>query len=71
MHFHGIHPAAVDGIRPVSDEAATIYEFDAEPFGVHLYHCHTAPLVRHISKGLYGMFIVDPPDGRPPADDWC
>ena len=69
MHFHGIHPDAVDGIRPVSDEAATIYEFDAEPFGVHLYHCHTAPLVRHISKGLYGMFIVDPPDGRPPADE--
>ncbi len=69
MHFHGIHPAAVDGVRPVSDGAATIYEFDAEPFGVHPYHCHTAPIARHIGKGLYGMFIIDPPQARPPADE--
>lgn len=69
MHFHGIHPAEADGIKPVRHGAATIYEFDAEPYGVHLYHCHTAPVTRHISKGLYGMFIVDPPQGRPPADE--
>ena len=36
------------------------YEFDAEPFGLHLYHCHTLPLKRHIHKGLYGGFVVDP-----------
>ena len=69
MHFHGIHPAEADGVKPVRHGAATIYEFDAEPYGVHLYHCHTAPVTRHISKGLYGMFIVDPPQGRPPADE--
>ncbi len=69
MHFHGIHPAEVDGIKPVRHSAATIYEFDAKPYGLHLYHCHIAPVTRHISKGLYGMFIVDPPAGRPPADE--
>jgi FtsP/CotA-like multicopper oxidase with cupredoxin domain len=69
MHFHGIHPSDVDGIRPVRHGAATIYEFDAEPYGVHLYHCHIAPVTRHISKGLHGMFIIDPPGGRPPADE--
>ncbi|HEY9725342.1 MAG TPA: multicopper oxidase domain-containing protein [Chroococcales cyanobacterium] len=69
MHFHGIHPAEADGIKPVRHGAATIYEFDAEPYGLHLYHCHTAPVTRHISKGLFGMFIVDPPQGRPPADE--
>ena len=69
MHFHGIHPAEADGVKPVRHGAATIYEFDAEPYGVHLYHCHTAPVTRHITKGLYGMFIVDPPQGRPPADE--
>ncbi len=37
-----------------------VYEFDAEPFGLHLYHCHAVPLKRHIHKGLYGAFIVDP-----------
>lgn len=69
MHFHGIHPAESDGIKPVRHGAATIYEFEAKPYGIHLYHCHTAPVTRHISKGLYGMFIVDPPGGRPPADE--
>ena len=44
-----------------------VYEFDAEPFGLHLYHCHTVPLKRHIHKGLYGTFIVDPNGAdRPP-----
>jgi FtsP/CotA-like multicopper oxidase with cupredoxin domain len=36
------------------------YEFSAAPFGCHFYHCHSAPLKRHIHKGLYGAFIVDP-----------
>jgi FtsP/CotA-like multicopper oxidase with cupredoxin domain len=69
IHFHGVHRAEEDGIKPVRHGTATIYEFDAEPYGVHLYHCHTAPVTRHIGKGLYGMFIIDPPQGRPPADE--
>ncbi|MBD2251921.1 multicopper oxidase domain-containing protein [Nostoc parmelioides] len=69
LHFHGVHPAEMDGIRPVSNNSATIYEFDAEPYGVHLYHCHIEPVTRHIAKGLYGMFIIDPPTPRPPADE--
>ena len=47
----------------------TVYEFDAEPFGLHHYHCHSTPLADHIAKGLYGMFIVDPKQGRPQADE--
>ena len=42
-----------------------IYEFDAEPFGLHLYHCHVAPLAEHIARGMYGTFIVDPEAGPP------
>ena len=69
LHFHGVHPAEMDGVRPISNRSATIYEFDAEPYGVHLYHCHIEPVTRHIAKGLYGMFIIDPPTPRPPADE--
>jgi FtsP/CotA-like multicopper oxidase with cupredoxin domain len=38
---------------------------------VHLYHCHANPLKRHVHKGLYGAFIIDPPatSPRPPADE--
>lgn len=69
LHFHGTHPADMDGVQPIRHGNTMIYEFDAEPYGVHLYHCHIAPVTRHISKGLYGMFIIDPPEGRPPADE--
>jgi manganese oxidase len=69
LHFHGVHPAEMDGVRPISNGNATIYEFDAEPYGVHLYHCHIEPVTRHIAKGLYGMFIIDPPTPRPLADE--
>ena len=69
LHFHGDHPANMDGIKPVRNGQVFIYEFDAKPFGVHLYHCHVEPVTRHIGKGLYGMFIVDPPTPRPPADE--
>ena len=40
------------------------YEFEAFPFGCHLYHCHSNPLRRHIHKGLYGSFIIDPDPKR-------
>jgi FtsP/CotA-like multicopper oxidase with cupredoxin domain len=51
--------------------ASFLYEFDADPFGLHPYHCHSAPLKRHLHKGLYGALIVDPRGSaaRPPADE--
>src|SRR5215210_2025475 len=72
MHFHGWHPPAMDGAMPehqVAPGEQFVYEFDADPFGLHLYHCHAVPLKRHIHKGLYGAFIVDPRAPRPPADE--
>jgi FtsP/CotA-like multicopper oxidase with cupredoxin domain len=72
IHFHGWHPPAMDGALPdqqVEPGGEFIYEFDAEPFGLHLYHCHAVPLKRHLHKGLYGVFIVDPKTPRPPADE--
>ena len=74
MHFHGIHRDVMDGIPGigagnVEPGDSTVYEFDATPFGLHLYHCHSTPLAEHIAKGLYGAFVIDPKAGRPPADE--
>jgi FtsP/CotA-like multicopper oxidase with cupredoxin domain len=78
MHFHGIHPALMDGMPGIGERLgggqiepgeAFTYEFEAEPFGLHLYHCHVAPLAAHIARGLYGAFIIDPKKGRPEADE--
>ena len=73
MHFHGFHSAEMDGVPGagpglIQPGGTFTYEFDAEPFGLHLYHCHAFPLARHIAKGLYGAFIIDPPGGRPPVE---
>ncbi|WP_013323501.1 multicopper oxidase domain-containing protein [Gloeothece verrucosa] len=69
IHFHGIHPEDMDGVKPVRHGKSTIYEFNVSPYGLYPYHCHIAPVTRHISKGLYGLLIVDPKKGRPPADE--
>ena len=74
IHFHGIHTATMDGVPGVGagnipSGGETTYEFGAEPFGLHLYHCHSMPLADHIAKGLYGAFIIDPKEERPAADE--
>jgi FtsP/CotA-like multicopper oxidase with cupredoxin domain len=74
MHFHGFHRAEMDGVPEVGagnidPGRSTTYEFEASPFGLHLYHCHSTPLAEHIAKGLYGTFIIDPKAGRPAADE--
>jgi FtsP/CotA-like multicopper oxidase with cupredoxin domain len=59
IHFHGIHPTSMDGVFEIvgSGEELT-YEFEARPAGLHVYHCHAT---------LYGAFIIDPKEPRPPA----
>ncbi len=78
IHFHGVHPDFMDGMPGIGEEIgggliepgeSFTYEFDAAPFGMHLYHCHASPLAEHIAKGLYGAFIVDPKKGREDADE--
>jgi FtsP/CotA-like multicopper oxidase with cupredoxin domain len=69
MHFHGIHSARVDGVLGagvIGPGGQFVYEFDALPFGCHLYHCHALPLKRHMHKGMYGAFIIDPDPARHP-----
>jgi len=71
IHFHGIHPAEMDGVFEMVGPGGGqfTYEFIAGPVGVHMYHCHVMPLEEHIVRGLYGMYIVDPKEGKPPADE--
>ncbi|MDQ5821295.1 MAG: multicopper oxidase domain-containing protein [Actinomycetota bacterium] len=70
IHFHGIHPSNMDGVfEIVKSGGQFIYEFEARPAAMQLYHCHSTPLKKHIHKGLYGAFIIDPKEPRPPAQE--
>ena len=69
IHFHGIHAARMDGVPGaglIGPGEEFVYEFDAKPFGCHLYHCHALPLKRHMHKGMYGLFVIDPDPARHP-----
>jgi len=72
MHFHGIHAARMDGVPGaglIGPGEEFVYQFDARPFGCHLYHCHALPLKRHIQKGMYGAFVIDPDPARHPEHE--
>jgi nitrite reductase (NO-forming) len=38
--------------------------------GVFMYHCGTAPVLHHISNGMYGAVVVDPETPLPPAREY-
>lgn len=75
IHWHGLPvPNGMDGVpgltSPIvrSGESFT-YVFDVWSPGTYWYHPH-ADSSAQISRGLYGMLIVDPPaDAAPPAYD--
>jgi len=68
IHMHSIHSGEMDGVEGkgiVAPGESFTYEFVAQPFGVYPYHCHVSPVADHISRGLYGMLIIDPKEPRP------
>lgn len=70
LHLHGNHPPGpMDGVEPIPEGETFTYEFPADPVGVHPYHCHVGPIDEHVRRGQYGVLIVDPPGGRPPAHE--
>ncbi|MCC7369534.1 MAG: nitrite reductase, copper-containing [Chloroflexi bacterium] len=48
-------------------ESATI-RFKAMNPGVYVYHCATPLVPHHIASGMYGLIVVEPPEGLPPVD---
>ncbi len=48
-------------------ESAT-FRFKAMNPGVYVYHCATPPVAHHIASGMYGLIVVEPPEGLPPVD---
>jgi nitrite reductase (NO-forming) len=44
------------------------FSFKALNEGIYVYHCATAPVGMHIANGMYGLILVEPPQGLPPVD---
>jgi nitrite reductase (NO-forming) len=44
------------------------FTFTALQPGLFVYHCATAPVGEHIANGMYGLILVEPPNGLTPVD---
>lgn len=44
------------------------FSFQALNAGLYVYHCATAPVGMHVANGMYGLILVEPPEGLPPVD---
>ncbi|WP_081677804.1 copper-containing nitrite reductase [Novilysobacter defluvii] len=46
----------------------TQFTFKALNAGLYIYHCATAPVGMHVANGMYGLILVEPPEGLPEVD---
>jgi nitrite reductase (NO-forming) len=44
------------------------FTFKALNAGLYVYHCATAPVGMHVANGMYGLILIEPPDGLPKVD---
>ena len=46
----------------------TKFTFKALNPGLYVYHCAMPPVGMHIANGMYGLILVEPPEGLPKVD---
>jgi len=44
------------------------FTFKALNQGIYVYHCATAPVGMHVANGMYGLILIEPPEGLAPVD---
>jgi nitrite reductase (NO-forming) len=46
----------------------TQFTFKALNQGLYVYHCATAPVGMHVANGMYGLILIEPPEGLSAVD---
>jgi len=71
-HNIDLHAVMGPGGGAVSTATApgheSVFTFKALRSGVFVYHCATPPVPMHIANGMYGLIVVEPPQGLPKVD---
>lgn len=63
MDFHAARADVLDEFAPIRPGEKKKFTFKAEYPGVFIYHCGADSMAEHISRGMYGVIIVDPKEG--------
>jgi nitrite reductase (NO-forming) len=69
LDIHAAELAPSKHFAPVPGKSDLAYTFVVNVPGAFMYHCSAPPMVTHIANGMYGMMIVDPKGGWPPAHE--
>lgn len=63
-HSIDFHASKVDPtvqMRQLKPGESLVYEFTANYAGIFTYHCGAAPMIQHMSNGMFGAVVIDPP----------
>lgn len=63
IDFHAAVVDVLDEFASVNPGESKSFTFEANHPGVFIYHCGSDSMAEHISRGMYGVIIVDPADG--------
>jgi nitrite reductase (NO-forming) len=63
MDFHAARADVLDEFAPIRPGESKNFDFKADYPGVFIYHCGADAMAEHISRGMYGVIIVDPKKG--------
>lgn len=63
MDFHAAQADVLGEFAPIKPGDKKQFTFKAEHPGVFIYHCGADSMAEHISRGMYGVIIVDPKEG--------
>lgn len=63
MDFHAARADVLDEFEPIKPGDRKQFTFKAEYPGVFFYHCGSDSMAEHISRGMYGVILVDPAEG--------
>ncbi len=66
---HGVlGPGGGGKVTQTPPGATSLFQFKATHPGVFIYHCATPMIPYHLSHGMYGLMVVEPPGGWPKVD---
>ncbi|HKE95611.1 MAG TPA: copper-containing nitrite reductase [Povalibacter sp.] len=69
VDFHAVTgPGGGGDVTFVAPGHSATFTWRALHAGLYLYHCVAAPAGLHIANGMFGLILVEPPEGLPPVD---
>jgi len=66
---HGVlGPGGGGKVTQTPPGTRSVFQFQAMKSGVYIYHCATPMIPYHLAHGMYGLMVVEPPEGWPKVD---